>query len=286
MANVIRIKTARWAFNCHDWKPSESDWLLISSSIQKNDKERIGKYVFQRDAKFAMIGRLISRKFVVDATGLNWKDVNILRDENNKPFLSHDSFNKASEIKFNISHAGDLVVLAGEIGDVKLGIDVMKLGNDRNKNIPEFFRLMNRLFSDEEWKMIKSRQSEEEQMNMFYRYWCLKESYTKALGTGLTLDLKKISFKLKTEVLKSECFVEDTEVFVDGKKQSGWIFQESLLLGTHSVAVAIHTEEMPRKLFCENFNCLEYKDLIERIEQMFPPDKDYCKEFMKKDISS
>lgn len=279
MANLMRVKSARWAFNCRDWKPTESDWLLVSSSIQEEEKERIGRFVFQRDAKFAMAGRLLSRRFIVDSTGLKWKDVNIVRDAYNKPIFLY-----ATDLQFNISHAGDYVVLSAEMGNLKLGVDVMKLREDRKKNVPEFFRLMTRQFSDEEWRTIKSKPTEAEQMDVFYRYWCLKESYTKALGTGLSHDMKRTSFRLKTLVLNNHCFVEDTEVFVDNEKQNDWLFQEMLLDDCHTVAVAIYKGSSTS--YCEKFSFLKYEDLIQNIMEITPPDIEYCKEFMEKEVVS
>jgi len=48
-------------------------------------------------------------------------------------------------------------------------------------------------------------------VNTMFRHWCLKESYVKAVGTGLNLDLKTIEFKLISTPVPGSC-IFDTQV--------------------------------------------------------------------------
>jgi phosphopantetheinyl transferase len=53
-------------------------------------------------------------------------------------------------ILFNVSHQGDLAVLAGATGCLpghSLGVDVMKFEYSGGKTLSEFFRIMTRNFS-------------------------------------------------------------------------------------------------------------------------------------------
>lgn len=47
--------SVRWAFRCGSWSPSRSDWLFAARCIQREEKRRIGEFVFARDAKAAMV---------------------------------------------------------------------------------------------------------------------------------------------------------------------------------------------------------------------------------------
>lgn len=47
--------SVRWAFRCGSWTPSRSDWLLAARCIQREEKDRIGQFVFAKDAKSAMV---------------------------------------------------------------------------------------------------------------------------------------------------------------------------------------------------------------------------------------
>ncbi|OBS77526.1 hypothetical protein A6R68_20085, partial [Neotoma lepida] len=51
---VPSMEGVRWAFSCGTWLPSRAEWLLAVRSIQPEEKERIGQFVFARDAKAAM----------------------------------------------------------------------------------------------------------------------------------------------------------------------------------------------------------------------------------------
>lgn len=45
----------RWAFPCASWRPRREEWLLAARLVQPEEKERIGRLVFARDAKAALV---------------------------------------------------------------------------------------------------------------------------------------------------------------------------------------------------------------------------------------
>lgn len=52
--------SVRWAFRCGSWTPSRSEWLFAARCIQQEEKERIGQFVFAKDAKSAMVSGIPS----------------------------------------------------------------------------------------------------------------------------------------------------------------------------------------------------------------------------------
>lgn len=50
------MSSVRWAFRCGSWTPSRSEWLFAARCIQQEEKDRIGQFVFAKDAKSAMVG--------------------------------------------------------------------------------------------------------------------------------------------------------------------------------------------------------------------------------------
>ena len=46
----------RWAFKFSSWIPTRDQWMLAGSLVQPEEKLRIGKFVFKKDAKSAMVG--------------------------------------------------------------------------------------------------------------------------------------------------------------------------------------------------------------------------------------
>lgn len=276
-----RVQSVRWAFNCASWTPTEQDLLTMSGGIDAEDKKEVAKFVFQNDAKRALVGRYLTKKFLTEVSGLAWKEVNVLRDlKNNKPYFPKLVDNK--KIQFNISHSGDFVVLAGEVGNLDLGVDLMKVEKQRATSVSEFFRLMTSQFGPEEWSAIKSRNTEPEQMEVFYRYWCLKESYTKATGTGITVDLQKICFRPKTLNLSHNSIVRDTVVFVDGKIQEGWQFEESMVDNEHIVVVAMFNAGSDFVPQGGLFKLVSFPELMSNCQQISETDVGYSRNFVAK----
>lgn len=67
----------------------------------------------------------------------------------------------------------------------------------------------------------------------------MKESYVKAIGVGITINLQDIVFKINTDHLSVGNIVNDTEIYVNDNKLN-WNFQEALLDDEHCVSVALN----------------------------------------------
>lgn len=276
---MLNIHNARWAFNARAWKPTEQEILLASSYIQPEEKERISRFFFQDDAKSSLIGRLMLRKFVHLSTSIPYEEIKLGRDGHGKPYLMGVGETASS---FNVSHQGDFVVLAGNTKH-NIGIDIMKIEPPPDKNIPEFFRLMNRQFSEHEWKTIHSFTSEMEQIACFYRIWCLKESYVKNTGFGITVPLQEISFDIKTLQLEIGKFVTDTSLYERGVLKDDWVFEETLLNEKYAVAVSMQTQSR-NEVSTAPYTYLTFEEIVKEAKPLLESDLSFSNEFMNKRI--
>ncbi|XP_035479343.1 L-aminoadipate-semialdehyde dehydrogenase-phosphopantetheinyl transferase isoform X4 [Scophthalmus maximus] len=145
---------------------------------------------------------------------------------------------------FNLSHQGDYAVLAAEQG-LQVGVDIMKNTMPGSKSVSEFFRIMTRQFTAYEWSIIQSAAADHRQLAAFYRHWALKESFIKAIGTGLDFDLQRAEFHLPSEPPSQDQVLRQTKMHLDGKEEGDWIFEESLLDVDHHVAVALGPADKP-----------------------------------------
>jgi len=216
---------------------------------------------------------------VNEYAGLPYDKITFVRDEHNRPVLKDNS----SVVSFNVSHHGSYTVLAGEIRNVKLGVDVMTLDYNEKKSIPDFFRLMNRQFSAAEWEEIRGvGKLEAEQMSMFYRHWALKESYVKALGVGVFADLGSIDFRTNSK-LNENSITTDTVLHVNGIKQD-WLFEETLLDSRHCVAIALQDNSNDNSLRLRNtpFKIMNYEELVAHAVPLFPIDLQYTIQYFAK----
>lgn len=115
---------------------------------------------------------------------------NIIYNENGKPcFYNNDS------IHFNLSHSGKYVMCA--ISDKPVGCDVEKIESISLKVAEKFF-------SSKETADILSCKDINQQKDLFFRYWTLKESYLKAIGKGLKIALNEFSIKFDNSGISVE----------------------------------------------------------------------------------
>lgn len=274
---IMANGSVRWAFNWRDWQPNEADFRYAVSCLQLEEKIRIGRFAFRKDARASLVGRLMIRKFINETTNISYEKIKLSRDKNNRPIV----LNLTKSIDFNVSHQGDFTVLAGELCDVKIGIDVMKLEYTGGKNLSEFFRLMNNNFSSTEWQEIIGSHNtiESKQIAMFCRHWALKESYVKALGVGIVVDLKSLDFHTKSN-LQNNQIITDTILYKNGVKQN-WLFEESLINDDHCVAVALPKDKLLHETTVK-FEHLNYKQLVSNAISLYPEDEAYTKDYFLK----
>lgn len=274
----------RWAFNAKAWKPTQSEWLLASQSIQPEEKTRIGKFHYQRDAKSSMIGRCLLRKVITDTLGVPWDSFTLTRTDKGKPILKNSPLSKS--LSFNVAHQGDYVVLAAEM-EMPCGIDVMEVKQPGHSGtLSEYFDLMKRKFTPNEWRTIKSAGTNHQQLEMYYRHWCLKESYIKTIGIGLGFDVARLDFHVKSQPLEVGETVSDTELFVDGVPVTPkWVFQETRISDIYYVAVALErvTQNLTQCIPEVPFRLLRFDELMSSSRPITPPDMEYWLAFHAKE---
>ena len=232
--------TPSWAFNVSTWSPSQTEWCRAMALVQAEERERLGKFRYRQDLVSSLVGRLLLRAFAVSVLGLrDNKGVKFVRTERGKPVLA------AAEVggwDYNVSHAGSWVVLAAGAG-ARVGVDVMRTRDTRVERLEEFFRVMRRQFTEQEWACINGGgdTAEAARLARFFRHWTLKESYVKAVGTGLNLDLRTLNFQLFEELEVSNV-VSSTKLEIN-RDSTLWKFEESVLDDEHVVSVAVHGDE-------------------------------------------
>ena len=122
-------------------------------------------------------------------------------------------YNVEEEAIYNLSHSGSYAMCAcsdAHIEGLQVGCDVEKIGIWR----PE---IVQRFFCQTEQDYIAGRATEEEKIDLFYRYWVWKESFMKATCLGMRLAMD--SFEIlpnregKPELLNRPTAFGDTYYF-------------------------------------------------------------------------
>ncbi len=158
--------------------------------LDDDELTRFKRYQNNSSAMQFLVGRLLLRYMLSKHYQLSYHSINIVYNDYGKPTLS------ANDIYFNIAHSGKWVVCA--IADSPVGIDIEKI----NKWRPIVAR---RLFSADEYKVLLTHKGRARD-DYFYTLWTLKESYSKAIGRGLTLPFNALNIK-KSQL--NQLFVTD-----------------------------------------------------------------------------
>lgn len=288
----LRNGHARWAFDLSTWRPSLNELLLATSCIQTEEKSRLSKFMFRDDFDGSIIGRLLMRKFVQSSTKIPYDQIRFDRDSRGKPHLlpSQHQSSSSNYVDFNVSHQGSYAVLAGcclssdnhksQELSTTIGVDVMKIEYTGGKSLNEFFRIMHRNFTANEWKFIRNNSDELGQTEAFMRNWCLKESYVKNVGVGITMDLQKIDFMINTKNLSTNHSATDTVVKINGELLNNWIFEESLIDSDHCVAVAVENHNDLNN--SHTFELVSFEDLTRDSVPFIDADRQYCLDILSK----
>lgn len=103
----------------------------------------------------------------------------IIKGKQGKPSLAEHP-----EIQYNLSHGDGIAACI--VGEKECGIDCERV---RSYHV----NVVKRAFSEAEKALIENTEESEKDL-LFFRLWTLKESYIKAIGTGLSYPLAKAEF--------------------------------------------------------------------------------------------
>lgn len=152
----------------------------ILSLLDENRRKRILKFVFPNDAQRSLLGDLMVRAFIAKELNLKNSRITFNLSDKGKPYLAG-----YPNLFFNVSHAGEWVVVA--FSDYNVGIDVERI-KKINYNVAELF------FSKEENLNLNNLSGKDKQ-EYFFDLWTMKESYLKYTGKGLSEPLNSFTVK-------------------------------------------------------------------------------------------
>ena len=203
---------------------------FLAASDQRREKTL--RLRSARDRRLSLGVELLLRKGLLDL-GLDTKNLTYGLGENGKPFLR-----RPEGVCFNLSHSGSCVLCA--ISPWEVGCDVQRITAIR-PGIAE------RFFAPRERELLMACEDRQEQRELFFRIWALKESYMKLTGLGMRLGLSEFAVDPK-----ENCVVTTR----DGIRQPVF-FREYEIDGDYRCAVccrqsepegALHKEDLARVL--------------------------------------
>lgn len=165
----------------------EQDLSKFSTILSENEANKSKKYYYEVDRIRYTVMRATVRMILGNYLGVAPGSLDIAHSHYGKPYLSNTSM--AMDIHFNISHAGDLGLLAVAIGR-HIGIDLEMVRLERSIE-----SIARRFFTPEETGQLLSLPVSL-RPEAFFTCWTRKEAFVKARGEGLSipLDQFEVSF--------------------------------------------------------------------------------------------
>jgi 4'-phosphopantetheinyl transferase len=168
----------------------------------------------------SLLGEILARYTISRFAGLGNTDIHFNIAEKGKPHLKD-----FPGIHFNITHSGDMVACAASCLEIGIDIELFRKVN---------FRVAERFFSPPEIGDLLAL-DEAARMDYFFTLWTIKESFLKAIGSGLTRNLNSF-----TVVRAKDGFI------LDGDELSRSYFLKTFQLpGQYHLAVCSKEQAFP-----------------------------------------
>lgn len=184
----------RWVVDISKWDPSPQEFSSVVSLLPQGEHSAITRFYRMEDRKRALVSRLLQYALVHQVLGTPFDEITINRTVEGKPYLEYEKVGlEFPNFNFNVSHQGDFVAIASEPLCL-VGLDIVSFVIPEKETIIGFIQNFTPYFSSLEWGNIVNAGSCEDILVEFCRYWCLKEAYVKAIGSGLGYGLDKVEF--------------------------------------------------------------------------------------------
>ncbi|NVK32876.1 MAG: 4'-phosphopantetheinyl transferase superfamily protein [Rhodobacteraceae bacterium] len=206
----------------------DNGWMDQAASIlDEAEQTRLARMLGWQNRSTYILAHVMARGLLTRSTGIAASDWRFEAGEQGKPeVIQPDGLPR---LRINISHTQGFAAVA--IGlDHDLGVDVEWLG----RRAPNLDLVARRVFSERERQSIFAA-STDAQLEMFLRFWTLKEAYVKATGKGLAQPLGEVT-------------VDPAALNVTFEAQSkeparDWVFHQEQPSPEHLLAVAVNAPQ-------------------------------------------
>lgn len=189
----VRNKTVIADKEIHIWKTKVSEnlsnigyyWHLLS----KDEQLHANEFYHIKDRNRYIIARALMRELVANYNSIKTpKDIIFEYTDYGKPYLPK-KYIVNDIVSFNIAHSVDTIVYAFS-KNTDVGIDIEFI--NKNFNVSDIVEYC----CTEEERSNLLKLFNYSKYDYFYKLWAIKESFIKAIGKGLSYDLKRINVTL------------------------------------------------------------------------------------------
>ena len=165
-------------------------WDDAFKLLSPEERDIIKKYLYLKDKKLALCSFILQRYCLHKKFNKPIQEFIIKKNKYGKPYVNN--------FEYNISHDNEIVIIEWD-DRLPIGIDIV---------------FINRPISLESFKTCFTKSESIKNKEDLLKLWCLKESYIKAVGKGLMINLNTIEFKFEDRI----------KIYVENKLQKDWYF--------------------------------------------------------------
>ena len=156
----------------------------LTEAISAEETEKARRFVRDLDRDRYVFAHALLRLILGAYVGCEPQELVFETNEHGKPFLVSQRRDKG--IQFNLSHSGDIALIAVALG-TSVGIDVEHI-----RSIDDAYQIVNSFFSINECQFLNSVHPADFN-EAFFACWSSKEAFLKGIGKGLSYPLDKFS---------------------------------------------------------------------------------------------
>ncbi|MGX7632786.1 4'-phosphopantetheinyl transferase family protein [Bacillus thuringiensis] len=198
--------------------------IFFLERVETEKKKQINKFIYKEDRYRSLLGDVLVRYACLTELAIDNKDIVFYKNNYGKPYLC-----KYEHFHFNISHSGKWVVCV--VGDTPLGVDIEEI-TEIDLGITKFFSEWERDYINGGIGIGKRER--------FFDIWTLKESYIKAVGRGMSIELD--SFTILYEGLEPKL------ITTCDSGQTKYFFKQYNLLPNYKLSVCTMSNIFPNEL--------------------------------------
>jgi 4'-phosphopantetheinyl transferase len=150
----------------------------VAVPLDEDERRRAARFVFDIDRRRYVAAHTALRVILGRFLGQDPADLRFTYGPRGKPRLADAPI----DARFNLSHSGDLALVAVAIGR-EVGVDI-----DQTRTMSDMSGVAEHAFSPAERALLE-RTPPESRPEVFFRIWTRKESFIKALGDGMHFPL-------------------------------------------------------------------------------------------------
>jgi len=167
--------------------------MAVRDILSADERERSERFVRPGLRGRFIYTRATLRHLLAERLNTTPKTLTFEQSKDGRPFLSQTE--DPSPLDFNVTHSGDMALIAIGSSQHRIGIDIEQV-----REMRDLEQMANRVLTPFERAALNQldfhSNLEQTKRALFFRYWTCKEAYLKALGTGLQIDMQRIEAQL------------------------------------------------------------------------------------------